>query len=654
MQDCGNVLEEVHGQVDGHVQHVGYGLTLVAYLQRLAIIASAVAHFARHVDIGQEVHFDSLVSVALTRLAASPTDVERETPGFVTSHLRLWQACEEVAYVLEHPGVGSGIGAGGTPQGRLVYVDHLVYVFQALNAVVGQGVLQRTVESLGKDGLQGFVDQGRFAAARHAGNANEGTQGKAYIDVLQVVAPRTVQAESVPVARAPYGRHLYSPFAIEVLRGERVRAQHFAGRAGKDHFAPQASGLGSHVHHVVGSQHHVPVMLHHDDCIADVAQFLQGMYQAFVVALVQADAGLVQDIEHVDQLRTYLRGQADALALSAGQTHGGAVQRKIVQAHIKQKFQAGAYFLKYLGCDLPLFTVQVLVDMRQPAVQFADVHRGQLVNILVVYPVGQSLAVQAGSVALGTRVRPRKLLGPLACRGRHVAVLHHLYVLHHAFEGNEVVRRCAHQLPAYLQPLVRAIQHLVEGLVGQLGHRCLQRSLITFQQGLYLPEYHTVLVLAQRDDGTGGYGKRSVGYHLVYVYQAHHAQPLALGTGALRRIEREVMRRRLPIRQTGDGTHQPLAVMPYTAIVLVQHHQQSVALLHGRSHGVSQARIILVLRHQFVDDHLHIMILISVQLHARQGLAHFAVHTYIQIALLAYLLEQFLIMSFSVTHQRSQ
>ena len=57
-------------------------------------------------------------------------------------------------------------------------------------------------------------------------------------------------------------------------------------------------------------------MLHDDDGIADIAQGLQGMDEALIVALVKTDAGLVEDIEHVDELGANLRGQTDTLALA--------------------------------------------------------------------------------------------------------------------------------------------------------------------------------------------------------------------------------------------------------------------------------------------------------------------------------------------------
>ena len=59
-------------------------------------------------------------------------------------------------------------------------------------------------------------------------------------------------------------------------------------------------------------------MFHHNDRVAQVAQFLERTDEAGVVALMEADARLIEDIKHVDQLRTDLCGQTDALAFASG------------------------------------------------------------------------------------------------------------------------------------------------------------------------------------------------------------------------------------------------------------------------------------------------------------------------------------------------
>ena len=189
----------------------------------------------------------------------------------------------------------------------------------------------------------------------------------------------------------------------------------------------------------------------------------------------------------------------------------------------------------------------MLINLHQPIIQFADIHRSKLIDILIVDAKRQRLLVQPGPMALRADVGLRKLLGPLARRGRHIAVLQHLNVLHHPFERHKIIRRSPHQRTLNLQPFARAVQDFVQRPVGQIAHRRLQRCIILLQQCCYLPEYHAVLILPQRDDGPLRNRQTTVGDNLVNINQTHHPQSLALRTRPLRRIERKVMRCRLPV-----------------------------------------------------------------------------------------------------------
>ena len=74
-------LEEGQRVLDRHVEHLVDALALVVDLQRLAVVALALADVAGHVDVGQEVHLDLDHAVALAGLAAPALDVEAEAPG---------------------------------------------------------------------------------------------------------------------------------------------------------------------------------------------------------------------------------------------------------------------------------------------------------------------------------------------------------------------------------------------------------------------------------------------------------------------------------------------------------------------------------------------------------------------------------------------
>ena len=126
------------------------------------------------------------------------------------------------------------------------------------------------------------------------------------------------QAERIPVARAPAGRNLDFPDAIQVVGGDGFLLQEFFRPALSHHAPAFHAGARPHVHDIVGRPHHVLVVFHHDDGIAQVPQLFEGSNQPLIVALVQPDAGFVQDIQHPYQFGPDLGRQADTLGFPAG------------------------------------------------------------------------------------------------------------------------------------------------------------------------------------------------------------------------------------------------------------------------------------------------------------------------------------------------
>ena len=93
--DLRDRLEEDEGLVHGHVEHLGDALPLVLHLERLAVVARALADVAGDVDVGEEVHLDPDRAVPLAVLAAPALHVEGESPGLVAAHLRLGELGED-------------------------------------------------------------------------------------------------------------------------------------------------------------------------------------------------------------------------------------------------------------------------------------------------------------------------------------------------------------------------------------------------------------------------------------------------------------------------------------------------------------------------------------------------------------------------------
>ncbi len=109
------------------------------------------------------------------------------------------------------------------------------------------------------------------------------------------------------------------------------------GRSLRDDLAAMLTRARPDIHDPVGRGHRFLVMLHDNNGIAQSAQAHQRVDQLGVVPLVQADDGLVQDIQNAGEARPDLRRQADALRLAARQGRARPVQGQIAQADIEQK-----------------------------------------------------------------------------------------------------------------------------------------------------------------------------------------------------------------------------------------------------------------------------------------------------------------------------
>ncbi len=87
-------------------------------------------------------------------------------------------------------------------------------------------------------------------------------------------------------------------FAGEVLAGEGGGVVHdLLGGAVGDEVAAVFAGAGAEVEDVVGFADGVFVVLDDEDGVAEVAEVFEGVDEALIVALVEADGGFVEDVE---------------------------------------------------------------------------------------------------------------------------------------------------------------------------------------------------------------------------------------------------------------------------------------------------------------------------------------------------------------------
>ena len=107
-------------------------------------------------------------------------------------------------------------------------------------------------------------------------------------------------------------------------------------------FPPRGPAPRADVDEVIGGADGVFVVLHHDDRVAQVPQPPQRGDEPVVVALVQADARLVQHVKHPRQPGADLRGQPDALAFPTGERAAFPVQIQVAQAYLYKKPEAAS------------------------------------------------------------------------------------------------------------------------------------------------------------------------------------------------------------------------------------------------------------------------------------------------------------------------
>ena len=288
-------------------------------------------------------------------------------------------------------------------------------------------------------------------------------------------------------------------------------------------------------------------MLHHDDGIAEVTQFLEGTDETVVVPLVQSDTRFVEDIQHVHQLRADLCGKTDALTLTARQGCRLAVEGKVVESHLQQEVESGTYLLQYLRGYLLLLVVHVLFHLIQPFPKLVEVHGGKFRDVLVPDTVRQSFAMEPLPMAFRTLTLSKKLVSPFLSAAA-VIILHDVtQIFHDTVERHEVVTRRMYQFLVYAYRLQRAVENLIQRLLRDILDGSLYRTFIFLEDSVYLPEYHLVLVFSQGDDGTLVDRQFTVWDDLLQVYLVDIAQALTAGTGTLRGVEREGVRSRVAV-----------------------------------------------------------------------------------------------------------
>ena len=173
------VLEELDRLIHPQIQDVGNRKAAVADLERLAVEPLALAHGAGHVQIGQEVHLDPPLPLALALLAAAALDVETEAARLVAQGPGVAGAGKDLANLVEHAGVGGRVAAGRAADRRLVDLDHLVDLAGPAKARVRARLGRDAAQPADQGPGQRLVQERALAGTAHARHADQRREGKA-------------------------------------------------------------------------------------------------------------------------------------------------------------------------------------------------------------------------------------------------------------------------------------------------------------------------------------------------------------------------------------------------------------------------------------------------------------------------------------------
>ncbi len=188
--------------------------------------------------------------------------------------------------------------------------------------------------------VQDIAHQRGLARAADAGDADQLPERDRNVNTLEVVRARPDDFQRLAVSCPPHlrDRDLFAP--RQVRAGQRPGVcEDLLRRAFRDD-APAVFARGRpEVHHPVRGQDRVGVVFDDQHGVAEVAQSLERVEQAVVVARMQSNGGFVQNVEHAHQARTHLGGESDALGLPPRKCGGGAAEGQVVESHVHQKVE---------------------------------------------------------------------------------------------------------------------------------------------------------------------------------------------------------------------------------------------------------------------------------------------------------------------------
>ena len=375
------------------------------------------------------------------------------------------------------------------------------------------------------------------------------------------------------------------------------------------------------IHNPIAGPNGVFVVLDNEHGVAQVAQSVQRVDQAMIIALVQPDGRLVQHIQRAHESRANLAGQTNALGLTTGQGASRAREGQIVETDIEQKPKACVYFFgDALGNHLFALTqLEACQKLRRLGNrQFTHLRDGFVVDFY-----RQRFGFESRTLAGRAWLFAHVTFVLLSLRIAFGALMTALQPRNHTFKLGAVLAHSSVAIAIFNDDIFAQAMHDDFLMFGsELGPWLFGVNSLVFGHGFEHPhEVHGVRA-APRGERTFSNTQIWVRHHQVGVNFVGCAETEAFLARAIRRVEGEIARGQLFVRRG--------ALRAYQLLAEVQHFADSIGFAHNfdggdaigqaqsRFHAVGQAPVNAVLAHQAVHNHIDGVLFI-----ARQFLACF-------------------------------
>ncbi len=110
---------------------------------------------------------------------------------------------------------------------------------------------------------------------------------------------------------------------------------------------PCSPAPGPEVEQTVGGVHDLRIVLHHQQRVAGVADALHHRDDAAHVARMQADRGLIEHEQRIDQRGAERGREVDALYFAARERARLPIERQVAQADVAQELEAHAQLAEH-------------------------------------------------------------------------------------------------------------------------------------------------------------------------------------------------------------------------------------------------------------------------------------------------------------------